>query len=66
MARLAEPVRRVLVEPDKLGIKRHLRGLSFIMPYEQIEWRKDSETNEKQTQFYSILLTLRMHYDFHW
>ena len=39
-----------LVEPDKLDIKGHLRGFLFIMHYQQIQWRKDNETNEKQTQ----------------
>ena len=30
MARLTEPVRRLLVEPDKLDIKRHLHGPLLI------------------------------------
>ena len=36
-----------LVEPDKHDTKRHLRGFLCVMHYQQIEWRKESETNEK-------------------
>ena len=52
-----------LVELDKLDIKRLLRGFLFIMHYEQMELRRDSEKNEKQTQFCSNLLTSRMRPD---
>ena len=55
-----------LVEPDKLDIKRHLRGYLFIMHYYEISGRKERETNEKQTQFCSNLLKLQMHYDVNW
>ena len=41
----AEPVRILLVEPEKLDIKRHLRGFLLIMHFWQSKWRKDSETN---------------------
>ena len=36
MARLAEQVRPVLAEPEKLDSKRHLCGFLFTMRYKQI------------------------------
>ena len=49
---------QVLVEPDKLNIKRNLQVASM----EYCKGR-ESKRNEKQMQFCLILLTSQIHYD---
>ena len=43
-----------LVEPDKLDIKRYLRGFLFIMHYSIKITGEKTATNEKQMQFVEL------------